>query len=141
MNFLISILSTFSTPSKFDQDWYGYATNQISHVGLGMFFVWFFCVFAFVISGDMPSRWQVFLSIAVMYGAKELAADRWQGADTIEDFLFLVVYGAGGALISFKQMDALSPNVVFSVFQILPFLLVCCVHLLIGLFIRWKAAL
>lgn len=106
-----------------------------------MFISWIFCVFAFLISGDFPFRSQVFLSIAATYAAKELVVDRWQGIDTIEDFLFVVVYGSGGTLISFRQMDALSSDVVFNVFQALPVLCLCCAHLLFGSFSRWKAAL
>ena len=140
MKFLRVIFSAFSTPSRFDRDWYGYVTNQISHVGAGMFIAWILCVAAFLISGDLPFRSQVFLSIAVIYTAKEIIVDRWQGFDTIEDILFVVMYGAGGTLISFRQMDALSSDVVFNVFQALPVLCVCCAHLLAGAFSRWKAS-
>lgn len=140
MRFLSDVAIGFVTGERFDRDWYGYLTNQISHVGLGIFGTWIVCLIAFVISGDLPYRWQVFVGIAAVYAAKELVLDRWQGLDTIEDFLFVVVYGAGGTLVSFRQMNALSSDVVFNMFSALPFLGACAIHLLAGAFVRWKAA-
>jgi len=138
--FLKSVFSTITTPSRFDRDWYGYYTNQVAHIAHGVLGTWLFCAVAFLISDDLPSKLQVFLSISVIYAAKELILDRWQGFDTIEDILFVVVYGAGGTLLSFRQMNAHSPDSVFNVLNALPILVPCGVHLFVGSFARWKAA-
>lgn len=140
ITFICDILRGLGSASSFSKDWYGYLTNQFSHVGVGIFAAWLVCLAAFLISGDLPYRWQVFVGIAVVYGVKELIVDTWKGRDTIEDFLFVVVYGAGGTLNSFRQIDAFSSNVVFNIFDALPFLAVCITHLFLGVALRWRAA-
>lgn len=140
MGFVSDVILSLGRGDGFPRDWYGYLTNQVSHVGLGIFAAWAACLVAFVISSDLPYRWQVFAGISAVYAAKELIIDRWQGADTVEDFLFVVVYGAGGTLASFRQIDDFSSDVAFNIYSTVPFLVACGLHLAGGSFIRWKAA-
>lgn len=140
MNFIRHVIATLSTPSKFERDWYGWFTNQMSHMTTGVFGVWIICVISFLAHGDFPEKEGVFYLVLILYGAKEIFADTWQGWDTIEDILFLVVYGSGGTLVSMTESEVGSPDVSFNIFAALPFLCFSMGHLAFGSFIRWRRA-
>ena len=59
MSFFSDVILSFGRGDRFARDWYGYLTNQFSHVGLGIFATWIVCLVAFFISSDMPYKWQV----------------------------------------------------------------------------------
>lgn len=132
------IWSELTKPSNFKDDWYGYLTNQFSHIGVGVFLTWITCLAAFAVAGDLPLRVHVFSFIAISYIIKELVFDKWHGTDTIEDIMFVVVYGAGGTLYSFKQIDDFSSDVVFNIYLALPSFVCAMLHLMYGTVIRIK---
>lgn len=138
---IIEIFKVLTNPSDYENDWYGFAVNQISHAALGLFFTWLVCFLSWWVSDDLPDREKVFLGIAFVYASKELLFDKWQGWDTVEDFTFFVVYGAGGTLYSFQQIEPYSADVVFSILNVAPFLGVFSFHLFVGIFVRVKGAL
>lgn len=126
------ILQGLIAPSDFRRDWYGYLTNQISHVGVGVLAAWLTCVMAYLIAGEYPYREHVFVLILLAYTLKEALFDKWSGFDTIEDIVFVTLYGVGGTLRSFSEIQAGSSVVSFDVFSALPVLLLCIVHLTVG---------
>ena len=137
--FLKGAYKELTTADSFSGDWYGWATNQISHSSLGVFITWLACVAAFLMVGDLPFKINVFSSVAFIYVMKELVLDTWRGWDTIEDFLFVVVYGVGGTLLAFDQI--VGDTVIFSVFGATPIFSVFCIHLFVGSIYRfWKNA-
>jgi len=138
---LRKIFKVLTTPSDYENDWYGYASNQTSHAALGLFFTWLVCFLSCWVSDDLPDREKVFIGIAFVYAAKEIFFDKWQGLDTVEDFTFFVVYGAGGTLYSFKQIEPFSSDVVFSILNVAPFLAMFSLHLFAGVFVRVKGSL
>lgn len=135
---LTSILKALTTPSNYSRDWYGYATNQMAHTSLGVFFVAVICYGAFKVDGEIPYKIQVFFVIGFVYAAKEIFLDKWNGFDTIEDFMFVVVYGTGGTLYSFTEKQAGISMVVFDLEKSAPFFATCCVHLLVGVLYRLR---
>ena len=132
----MSIIKELTTPSSFDRDWYGYLTNQAAHALSGCVVVGLICAITFLLKGDMPYKVNVFWGVAVSYAAKELIWDRWNGLDTVEDFLFVVAYGAGGTLITFSQVSNYTAQIQFEIFEFLFVLFLFFSHLLIGIFIR-----
>lgn len=138
MTALARILRRLGTPSNFPDDWYGWACNQISHVGLGMFGVWIMCLIAFVILGEFPYRLTVFMLFAAAYLFFELRAQRWAGWDTIEDVLFVCVYGAGGTLMAFREFEVSNSDVILNLFAPIPFLVASLLHLAAGIAYRMK---
>lgn len=134
------MLSALFTASRFDRDWYGYLTNQASHTMLGLFAVWLACTVSFWISEDLPYRTQLFVGLAAIYATKEVVVDRWQGFDTVEDFTFVIIYGVGGTLSAFKQMNNFSADVVFNMHASLPFMVAFVAHLTLGSVYRWRKA-
>lgn len=124
-------------PDDFSGDWYGYLTNQISHVSLGVFFTWFSTLISVLMSGEFPYKWQVFFALLSIYLIYEITYQGWNGLDTIEDLTFFGVYGVGGTLLAFSEFDAdlslamldvQSPKLMFAILG---------VHLFLGSVYRW----
>ncbi|QDP54160.1 MAG: hypothetical protein GOVbin4685_20 [Prokaryotic dsDNA virus sp.] len=134
------ILKALTTPSNYERDWYAYATNQIAHTSIGVFFVALISYGAFMVDGEIPYKMHVFFVIAFIYASKEIFLDKWNGFDTVEDFLFVVVYGTGGTLYSFTEKQAGLSELVFDLERSAPFFVLFCVHLLAGVLYRLKEA-
>lgn len=120
----------------FAGDWYGWATNQISHIALGVFLVFLICMFGFVVADEMPYKGAVYALILFGYVAFELAAQGWRGWDTVEDTVFTAGYGAGGTLAGFSEVSAGSPMVAVDVVGLAPFFTMAVVHLTAGALYR-----
>lgn len=137
---LRAVWDELTTSSRFDRDWYSWATNQASHVGLGMFGVWLMCLVMFVLLGEFPYRATVFIAFTAAYLFFELRAQRWAGWDTVEDVLFVCVYGAGGTLASFREFEVMQSDVILNLFAPVPFLVATVLHLAIGITYRLRKA-
>lgn len=124
---------------------YGFTTNQISHAaaigfllivyGLTLFWVWLY--------GEYPFKWMIALVGGLGYFAYELWDQGWQGADTIEDWWFVNVYGVWAPLVALSEA---SPEVVKIVgayaftgdlFAALPYMVLFAIHLALGALWRW----
>lgn len=126
------------TPDNFAKDWYGYLTNQLGHTLLGMILAWLFCISVFIVSGELPFRIVAFAVIAVGYFVYEMTVQKWTGVDTIEDTIFVTIYGSGGALMAGKEVVLGSPMVMFDPFALLPIVVIMTLHLCIGCLIRYR---
>lgn len=82
------------TPDNFSRDPYGWLTNQISHLTLGFAAVVLYCSLGAHIAGVFPDKWVIWTSIAVSYALIEVI-QRGPFWDSVEDFIFVVIYGAG----------------------------------------------
>lgn len=124
-------------PDSFSKDWYGFLTNQISHVALGTILTWAVTVFCLVSIGEFPYKEHVFISLAVMYFLYEIIFQGWYGWDTIEDWIFFSVYGAGGTVMTFHEYDVGSGLATFDITAPSFIFPIMGVHLLLGCLIRW----
>lgn len=121
------------SPDFFHNDWYGYLTNQISHISLGVFLTWGLCFASFLVIGELPYKVAIFSSLAILYFLYELLFQGWQGLDTIEDWVFFSVYGVLGTVVSFTEVSGViilnltAPTIIF------PILIL---HLLVGCLLR-----
>ncbi len=125
------------TPDDFRDDWYGFATNQISHIGLGVVSAWLFAAGVFALYDEYPIKTGAWMLLALTYGAYELGIQNWRRWDTIEDFLFVVVYGGGGAFAGFSETAQGVRALSFDPYAPLPFFLCACAHLALGVGVRW----
>jgi hypothetical protein len=82
------------TPDNFRTDAYGWLTNQISHMMLGLFAVILYCSLGAHIAGAFPDKWVIWTSVAVSYALIEII-QRGPFWDSVEDFIFVAVYGSG----------------------------------------------
>ena len=120
----------------FPRDWYGWITNQASHIALGVFAVFFISVAAFMIDGQFPYRDAVFLWCLAAYVSFEIITQGWHGFDTVEDTVFVVGYGVGAPLAAFQEIQAGQSGVALDVMALLPFFIVATVHLAFGVIYR-----
>lgn len=127
------------THDDFKDDWYSYLTNQISHVGLGLFLVWAVCAVSFTILGELPYKLTLFFSISVLYFLYEMTFQGWRRFDTIEDTMFVAGYGAGGTVLAFSEFVSGKTLVVFDVYAPLYVIVVMIIHLVVGCSVRgWR---
>lgn len=124
---------------------YGFTTNQISHsAAIGfLLIVYGTCLLWVWLFGEYPYKWMIALVGGVGYLAYELWDQGWHGADTIEDWWFVNVYGVWAPLVAFSEAE---PEVVEIVgaaaftgdlFAALPYMILFVVHLALGALWRW----
>ena len=128
--------TTLSEPSAFVNDWYGWLTNQVSHIGLGVFLTFAVCVLYWLMWSEMPYKTAVYAVIFFGYVAFEVFYQGWRSFDTIEDTVFTVGYGAASILSAFSEVTVGDPKVGVDVLILLPFFIVACIHLLAGVAFR-----
>lgn len=121
---------------EFPNDWYGWATNQISHIGLGVFIVFAVCLASFGIFGEMPYKDAVYATVLFGYLAFELGVQGWREWDTVEDTTFVTFYGAGGALAGFSEIAPGDAVLSVNPIGLLPFFAVAVLHLVAGSLFR-----
>lgn len=121
----------------FEHDWYGWLTNQISHMSAGIFAALIVSAAWFQIIGEFPLKIFAVPLIAGIYIALEIYRG-WFGWDSIEDTIFFAVYGTGGAFLVFSEVTPGSPYLLVSVANVLPVLLIASGHLLAGVVRRWS---
>ena len=121
---------------SFSRDWYGYATNQLCHAlligGVGVFLL---AEMYWVATGIYPYRYNLFLAMVAGYTLFEYRQG-FRGLDTLEDILFTVVYGAGGALFVFKADSTETGLVVADPRAALIPLTAIAIHLFFGVVAR-----
>lgn len=119
----------------FADDWYGWLTNQTSHIGLGVLIAVLVCGVSLLAIGEFPVKWMGWTACAAIYLALEWARG-WSGWDSAEDWAFVSCYGSGGAFVLFTELQAGSP-VLFIDFSALPWLLALpAIHLALGAYLR-----
>jgi len=131
-------MTTLFKPSRFLGDWYGYATNQLSHMLIGQVSAIVVASSAWWLFGEFPERIWAWLAILAAYLA--WGARKWGGWDSIEDTMFFAIYGAGVALFASREIVPGGLNLVV---DLQPFLMtapVVAVHLAVGVWFRWKQA-
>ena len=140
MRVISAVWEELTTPQRFERDWYKWTINQISHIGAGIGAVWLLCFTFYLAVGDLPYRSPLFVSILSVYVVFEIRAQRWAGWDTIEDVIFVCIYGAGGTLYTFAQVAGGGPDVAASIMAPAPFFFAASVHLAAGILHRLRRA-
>lgn len=99
-----SFWGELNTPSNYRADPYGAAANQLAHWGGGVAAAGAFCLIWLLCFGQMPFRLMVLCIVTGAYFfLVELVRQRWQGADSITDTMF-VSLGASFALFSLEEV-------------------------------------
>ena len=129
-----------TTPSDFARDWYGWATNQMGHFVLGAVFACAGTILWYWLAGEFPRREWLFVFIGAGYLAFELCFQKWQGWDTVEDWLFVVAYGAGAAISSVTEREAGSLTADIDVRGVAWAMALAAGHLAVGVGLRLRRA-
>ena len=118
----------FFHSESFEEDAYGYLTNQISHVVLGFYVITLIVGITFNFFLDAYPN-QVPFVLAAVFGYLfiwELGIQGWRGLDTLEDSMY---FSMGASLWLFIEMDIV-------INRLLTWSLVFTVLLSIGVFRR-----
>ena len=128
-------------PDNFDKNWYGYLTNQVGHVSLGVFVTWGAVLFFLVVAGEFPYKAHIFVYLSSIYALYEITVQGWNKFDTVEDWIFFSLYGVGGTVMTFHEYDRGSSLATFDIMAPSFIFPVIIAHLLIGCGIRkWRSA-
>lgn len=120
----------------FAEDWYAWATNQISHASMGVMAALAVSLIAWLITGEYPVKWQAWSIVAVIYVALECVRG-WKSWDSFEDTVFVVGYGAGGAFLVFTEIVPGSAMLILSGVDAAVILGLAAIHLAAGVWMRW----
>lgn len=124
-------------PDNFKNDPYGYVTNQIGHTVVGALFLVFFVVLAsWFFMGEFPPKWSIIAGAAVGYAAFEMVTQGWRGWDTVEDWVFVVVHGTTGMVLTFSELAPGSTKFEGDLLVMLPFVALFLIHLFAGALFR-----
>lgn len=99
------VWAELTVSDSFPDDWYKWASNQGTHFTLGVAAACLGTVLWVHVAGEFPDKLWLFVSIAAIYAAFELAFQGWKGWDTVEDWIFVSVYGAGNAVLVFTEIQ------------------------------------
>ena len=136
MNILTTIWKELNTPDGYPADWYGYATNQVTHLAMGFAAACLLSNFHFYIFDEFARKGALWFAIALMYAVYELSAQGWNGKDTVEDWVFFSVYGAGVPIVIFTELEVGSPMLSINSQLVVPVIAVIVAHLLGGVVAR-----
>lgn len=124
-------------PDNFRGQPYGYLTNQLGHIGLGVLLVFLASRGWFEIAGEYPVRLHVWVIIFAGYFVGwELWLQGWRGFDSIEDTIFTCFYGAGAPLWAFYEVAPGIPTLEVNLPALDMFFLAAGAHLAIGVGFR-----
>lgn len=118
-------------PDNFRNDPYGYVTNQIGHAfAVGFLRLTYGVVLAcWYFAGEFPPKWSIILGAGVAYMAYELIDQGWNGWDTIEDWVFVVVHGVAAPVMIFSEIKPGSTKFEGDLLVALPFIVLFMAHI------------
>jgi len=130
-------VTRIDTPDNFPTDWYGWLTNQAAHVLLGQM------TFAMLMigslgAGEFSHRLVVWGAVAFGYVIWEIAT-RSRLWDAVEDFMFVVIYGAGLPAMMFAEILPGSGMFMGSIWSVMPVNGLFCAHAALGVTLRLRA--
>lgn len=130
-------------PDDFKADPYGHVTNQTSHSFLvgGILLAYLPVMAWFYIVGEFPVKWMIIAWAAVSYAAFELIVQGWRGWDTVEDWIFVVIHGTTGFVVTFSEIEPGSLKFQGDLAIAAPFIALFLFHLAAGAWFRkWFGA-
>ena len=126
----------FNVFSSYRADPEGWLANQTGHVTAGICLAFVVCLLYWRLFGEMPVRLIAWGIVATGYLLFEVIKQGWRGADTIEDWIFVVCYGAGAPLYAFKEVDPVTGAFGALLPDLEPFFMLLGFHLTLGAGIR-----
>lgn len=136
LRFIKEVLAELRVSEDFGNDWYGYATNQLSHFVLGFTLTCLFSAAHFWAFDEFAQKGALWFAVGFVYAIWELGVQKWRGIDSLEDWIFFSVYGAGSAILFFNEIEPGNPELITSMTYVLPFLAVFYGHIAAGIFAR-----
>ncbi len=132
MRVIPRIWRDLTTPEDFRDDWYGWVTNKISHIALGFMLAAVPSAIWLSGNGEFPQKAWLWPLIALAVAAFQIGAQGWNGWDTIEDWTFIAVFGAGQTVAVFTQFYPQDGILTVSIWHGLPFWAIITAWLVAG---------
>jgi hypothetical protein len=125
-------------PDGFQGDPYGHTTNQTSHAFLvgGILLAYLPVLVWWMAFGEFPEKWLIIGWASVAYAAFELLAQGWRGWDTVEDWIFVVIHGTTGFVVTLNEVEPGSTAFTGDLIVAGPFLILFLLHLAAGAWFR-----
>ena len=130
------MIAELSKADAFPNDWYGYAGNQLAHFALGIATASMLSQLHFAVFGEFAQKGALWCVIAIGYMMFEIIKQGWKGFDTIEDWMFFALYGAGLPIFLFDEVLPGSPILTINSQLVVPLFAVVFAHLLGGIVSR-----
>jgi hypothetical protein len=103
-NKIRAVWQELTTPDDFSDDWFKWSAGQAGHFVQGLMVALFITVLHDHFYGEAPYKYQIFIVAGASYLLFELTFHGWQKWDTIEDWVFFSLYGAGGGILSVSEI-------------------------------------
>jgi hypothetical protein len=136
MLILSTIWNELKTPDGYPVDWYGYATNQVTHLAMGFAFVCILSGLHFAMFGEFAQKGALWFTAAMVYAVYELSSQGWNGKDTVEDWVFFSIYGAVPPIAMFSEIEVGNPELLVNSQIAAPVIGVVVAHLIGGILAR-----
>ena len=127
-------------PNQYLGQPYKWLVNQCSHIVLGFVTILFICVSFHFLNGEYPVRVNVGAYSLVAYLLFEILVQGWRRWDTIEDTVFVVVYGGWGTLIASREISIGDTAVTVNPYALTLVAMAVSVHLFLGYMWRKNTA-
>jgi di/tricarboxylate transporter len=121
-----------------EPDWLKWLVDRAGDLGKGLFCAWLVTTLAYYFGGEFPSKTSTATAIAAIYIVAVLLFDDPNFSRHVEGFLFFVVYGAIGTIISFREYEVGESIAVFDLHGPLPIVALTVAHALAGVFLRLR---
>lgn len=136
---MIKLIQRLFPNESFPGDWYGWLTNQISHIALGMLLAAIVSGGFYLAAGEFPVKIWAWMFCAISYAILELIRPG-ELLDSIEDWVFVAVYGSGASLLAFTEVMPGSPELVVNMSDLPMICGAAIAHLGAGAYYRGRDA-
>jgi len=128
----------FFEQDDFEDDPYGWLTNQAGHILLGVAMAYALSRSWYSFAGEYPPKQTGWLICAAVYIALEIVRG-WNCWDSVEDTVFTSGYGSGGAFMFFSETTQGSTVLNFDADACAMLASFAFVHLVLGVAARHKS--
>lgn len=123
-------------PDNYKNNWYGWITNQCGHMVLGQIMFVAAMGLAWFSMSEFPSRNAAWVTITVIYAIFEFVIQRGYKWDSLEDAIFVCLYGAGIPAMTLYEIEPGSTMFRGDFMLIIPVVALFCFHATVGVLIR-----
>ena len=137
----MTFFKELTTSSNYTTDPYGYGKNQLAHLSIGFIMATVVSALSVLFAGEFLYKGDLFAIMCVIFVLWEfvqrsLSVVKVTIWDSVEDWVFMALYGSGTAIFLFSESEVGSPWVTSNIYYSLPFVGVVATHLFVGILAR-----
>lgn len=136
MGYISDIVTEFRTSDN-PRHWFAYLMSHVAHMFVGAVSAAIFAAIAFSIFGEFPQKVYLIGACLVFWALYEILSQGFADlAGNFEDWVYLSIWGAGGAVFLWSEVSIGNDYVQTSLTNILGYLMLPSVHLIVGAWLR-----